>query len=289
MKTNQRDMNIYEKQMLQFIDDSGIINQNKVYSAEDLKTFLSTVVKTTLSVMKIEENMVSLLSSLGREIKSVSSDSNETPVANVIKKRGRPRKVVVDTVASTTQKQSSEQLDLFANRKESRPQDDCTTKPRMGRRCKVIKTTGYTQDHSLTMPKVNQIRISKANGYIRPMVVDYDLAHSLYMDDFTHVQIVSNMSNPNKKSLLFSKETVKTRAPKKNHTVSRLNIYGYSKNEVSTYAISTQNFQKTIAKAFDIDLDKLPNNSQVIIQLSDVKNTSNGKKLVTLEKLVAIK
>jgi len=284
MKANNNSNNnlsIYERQMLEFINESGIINQNKVYSADDLKIFLSTVVKTSVSVMKAEEAMVSQLTRLGQFIE------NTKVVETTVEKRkpGRPRKN-----SSTTQ------LDLFGSSmapksktKTITPQEDGSTSPLSDQKRVSCRAHGYTQDHSLTIPKMNQIRISKRNGHIRPMVVDYELAHALFMDNYTHVQLVSSLSKDNKKCLLFSKENVRTRAPRANHSVSRLNIYGYSKNEVSTYSINSQNFQKSIAKAFDIDLDELPNDSQVVIQLSEPRTSANGKKVVSLEKVISIK
>lgn len=285
MKANNNSNNnlsIYERQMLEFINESGIINQNKVYSADDLKIFLSTVVKTSVSVMKAEEAMVSQLTNLGQFIEKTKT--TETTVEK--SKPGRPRK----------NKSITTQLDLFGGSMTSKskpktitPQEDGITSPLSEQKRVSCRTHGYTQDHSLTIPKMNQIRISKRNGHIRPMVVDYELAHALFMDNYTHVQLVSSLSKDNKKCLLFSKEDVRTRAPRANHSVSRLNIYGYSKNEVSTYSINSQNFQKSIAKAFDIDLDKLPNDSQVVIQLSEPRTSANGKKVVSLEKVISIK
>lgn len=266
---------MYTKQFEILINESGIFNQHKTYSNEEVSLMTKKFVETVMTIAKMEDELIAELSKFG---KSLDEQAQTVPAT---KKRGCPRK-------------NNLQLDLFSSikkqRKESSVQDDSTTIPLSEHKAPSTKTGGYTQDHSLTIPNSNQMRMSKRGGKMRPMVLDYDFAHQMFNDKFTHVQIVSNISNPDEKFLVFKEEDVRTRAPHKNPLVSRLHIYGYGKNnEVSTYSINSVYFQKTIASALAVDLDKLSNDAEIVIQHSDVKTDSNGNRFVKLERVVNIK
>ena len=99
-----------------------------------------------------------------------------------------------------------------------------------------------------------RMRCSKGSDELAPMVVDPEFAEEMMEKKMTHVHI-SRGSDKDGLYMVFVPENIRTRAPKKSSTISRLHPYGKNNanGKVTTYAINSTRFQETILKHFNLE------------------------------------
>lgn len=139
------------------------------------------------------------------------------------------------------------------------PEDGDSTSPLSGKYSKCHKTFTMPKGSYSRVPagsKMIRMRCHKNSDELAPMVIDPEIARELFNESFTHVKIgstgkrIDGRLNSDSINLIFQKERIQTRAPKKSATISRLRPYGSHNGVPTTYAIGGDAFQRSILRHF---------------------------------------
>ena len=131
--------------------------------------------------------------------------------------------------------------------------------PLSGKYSKCHKTFTQPKGSYTRVPagsKLLRMRCHKNSDEMAPMIIDPEIARELFNESYTHVKIgatgkrIDGRLNSDSINLIFQKERVQTRAPKKSETISRLRPYGSHNGVPTTYAIGGDAFQKSILRHF---------------------------------------
>ena len=160
-----------------------------------------------------------------------------------------------------------------------------------GPRAKSHRSSGYRQGSYRRIKPgsmMMRMRCHKNSNVLAPMVIDSALADQLFTDGYTHVKIgmpsKNNVpvANPQSINLIFSKETVRTRAEQKSKDKSRLHPYGKggkNRSGISTYCINGDAFQRTILNFFGDSCKGLEERVYKLVQTGDEKNGRIGYRI----------
>jgi hypothetical protein len=168
---------------------------------------------------------------------------------------------------------------------------DVSTSPLKGTRAPGERPSGYKQgSYARIKPgsMMMRMRCHKNSNVLAPMVIDSALADQLFTDGYTHVKIgmpsKNNVpvANPQSINLIFSRETVRTRAEQKSKDKSRLHPYGKggkNRSGISTYCINGDAFQRTILNFFGDSCKGLEERVYKLVQTGDEKNGRIGYRI----------
>lgn len=145
-------------------------------------------------------------------------------------------------------------------------------------RKQAIRPHNYKQ---MRYPKLNsfEIRFRKMNDRLQPAVISNNPAKKIFNENKVHIDLRKDNENNDTLYMCFSDKLSGTSAPKNNPFISRLRAFGKNKStgEITTYSVSSVEFQKTILSYAGIDIDKLKNNDVITLRFVERKSLEPDK------------
>lgn len=155
--------------------------------------------------------------------------------------------------------------------------NDCIKQKPVTRK-KSVRPHNYTQKR---YPKLDnfEMRFRMTNDRLQPAVIANNPAKGLYHENMHHVELLTDTDN--NLYMKFTKKLNGTYSPKNNPAISRLCQYGKNKksNEITTFVVTGVEFQKSILKFAQIDVDKLNNNDVITLNITECQSDDPNEKL----------